>query len=75
MCSSGDATSILAFMKQSVMASGWKITNATATSLYAENPTSPPSGYCYTVNVLVGGSASYPGEWSINFHPPAETCI
>lgn len=75
LCSSGTPTSILAFMKQSVVAAGWKITSSTATTLHAEVPTTPPSGYCYTVDMLVGGSATYPGEWSENFHPPIASCV
>jgi hypothetical protein len=61
-------------MKQSVAASGWKITGSSTTTLSAQNPTTPPSGYCYTVDMQVGASASYPGEWSANFHPPIATC-
>ena len=74
MCSSGDPASILAFMKNSVTAAGWKVTISSSTSLEAENPTNPPSGYCYTVGIQVGSNASYPGEWAINFHPPAVPC-
>jgi hypothetical protein len=74
MCSSGTPASILAFMKQSVTTAGWKTINTTASSVTAENPTNPPSGYCYTVDIQVGGAASYPGEWLINFHPPATPC-
>jgi hypothetical protein len=75
MCSSGNPASILAFMKQSVVAAGWKITKTIATGLTAENPTNPPSGFCYTVDIGVGANASYPGEWVINFHPPAASCV
>jgi hypothetical protein len=75
MCSSGNPTSILAFMKQSVVAAGWKITTSTATSLTAEHPTTPPSAVCYTVDIYVGANASYPGEWLINFHPPIAACV
>lgn len=75
LCSSGNPSSILAFMKTSVAAAGWKITSTTANSLEAQNPTSPPSAYCYTVDMQVGGNASYPGEWGANFHPPIATCV
>jgi hypothetical protein len=75
MCSSGNPTSILTFMKNSVTTAGWKVTSTTAKTLEAENPTNPPSGFCYTVDVIVGGNASYPGEWTINFHPPAASCV
>lgn len=75
ICSSGNPTSILAFMKQSVTNAGWKITSTTATTLTAENPTNPPSGFCYTVDMSVGSNASYPGEWVANFHPPATNCV
>lgn len=75
ICSSGNPASILAFMQKSVTNAGWKITNSTATTLTAENPTNPPSGFCYTVDMTVGSNASYPGEWTANFHPPATNCV
>jgi hypothetical protein len=75
MCSSGNPSSILAFMKNSVTAAQWKVTSTTATTLSAENPTNPPSGFCYTVDITVGAKAAYPGEWSIDFHPPAAQCV
>ena len=74
LCSSGTPATILAFMTQSLTAAGWKITSSSATILAAEIPTNPPSGFCYTVNMMVGASASYPGEWAANFHPPATPC-
>jgi hypothetical protein len=75
LCSSGNATSILNFMKQSIPAAGWKINIASATTLTAQNSTTPPSGSCYTVDITVGNSASYPGEWTANFHPPIANCV
>jgi hypothetical protein len=75
LCSSGTPSSIIAFMKTSVKAAGWKITNSTTTSLTAEKPTNPPSGYCYTVDMQAGTVAGYPGEWSANFHAPAAACV
>ena len=75
LCSSGNATSIIAFMKTSIPAAGWKITGSTATTLSAENQTTPPSGSCYTVDITAGANASYPGEWSADFHPPIAACV
>ena len=75
VCSSGNPASILAFMKSSVTAALWKVTSTTATTLEAENPTNPPSGFCYTVDITVGAKPAYPGEWSITFHVPAATCV
>ena len=75
ICSSGNPASILAFMKQSVVAGGWTLTASTSTTLTAQRPTTPPSGSCYTVNMTVGANASYPGEWSANFHPPIVSCV
>ena len=62
-------------MKQSVVAGGWTLTASTSTTLTAQRPTTPPSGSCYTVNMTVGANASYPGEWSANFHPPIVSCV
>jgi hypothetical protein len=75
ICSSGNPTSILTFMKSSVVAAGWKVTTTTATTLTAENQTTPPSGVCYTVDITVGGHPGYPGEWNENFHPPIVSCV
>lgn len=73
-CSPGTPSSILTFLLQSMPAGGWTLTQSTATFIAAQMPTSPPSGYCYTVNIAVGGHPGYPGEWDANFHPPAVPC-
>ncbi len=74
VCSSGDAASILAFMKDSIPAGGWTILETTATTIRAQKPTNPPSGYCYSLAVKVGQDAAYPGEWTITFYSPATAC-
>ncbi len=74
VCSSGDPTSILAFMRQAIAASPWKITSANDTTLAAEKPVSPPNGYCYTLNVTVGGFPGYLGEWTFALFAPATMC-
>lgn len=75
ICSSGTPTSIITFMKSSVVAGGWKVIHSTATSLTAEKPTNPPSGSCYTVDMTTGAISGYPGEWSANFHAPIASCV
>ncbi|HEY7833752.1 MAG TPA: hypothetical protein VIG30_09300 [Ktedonobacterales bacterium] len=74
MCSSGNPSSILAFMKTSVAAAGWKIVSSTATTLSAQQPTNPPSGFCYEDDITVNLAAAYPGQWEINEHPPIPPC-
>lgn len=74
ICSSGNPSSILAYMKQSVAAAGWKVVGTSATTLSAQQPTNPPSGYCYEVDMTVGGTAGYPGQWLADFHPPIASC-
>ncbi len=75
LCSPGDPTSILNFMHQSIAASVWKITTVDATSIDAEKSTTPPSGYCYTLTVVVGGFPGYPNEWSFSMFAPANMCV
>ncbi len=83
MCSPGDPASILAFMRQSIAASSWKIiTTQTADplTLVAQKPasTATPGAttpvYCSTLNVTVGGFPGYPGEWSFAVFAPATPC-
>ena len=74
LCSSGNPSSILAFMQNSVTAAGWKVVSTTATTLSAQQPTNPPSGFCYEDDIAVNLNPSYPGEWELNEHPPAAQC-
>jgi hypothetical protein len=74
LCSSGTPTSIRAFLLQSIPAGGWTVTQTTATTIAAQKQTTPPSGYCYSVNITLGNHAGYPGEWDADFHPPILSC-
>jgi len=74
-CSAGDAASILAFMKKSVVAAGWKITSTSATQVNAESPDPSNHAICFTLNITAGTVAGYPGEWSQNAHPPVANCV
>lgn len=74
LCSSGTPTSILTFLKTSIPAGGWQVTSVTATTLAAQKPTNPATGFCYSLNITVGAHAGYPGEWDADFHPPALSC-
>lgn len=75
VCSSGDAQSILAFMKNAIPTGGWTVLSTTQTTVTAQKPTNPPSGYCYGLVVEVGIQAQYPSEWRITFHSPAVSCV
>lgn len=83
MCSLGDGASILAFMRQSITASSWKIIDtqsADPLTLVAQKPASAATPgattpvYCSTLNVTVGGFPGYPGEWSFAVFAPATPC-
>lgn len=74
LCSSGDASSILATFKSQFPTGGWTVTNVTATTLGIEKPQSPPTGFCFTEVYTFGGHAGYPGEWDLDSHPPAASC-
>jgi hypothetical protein len=74
VCSSGSAASILAFMKASIPAGGWTILGSDATSLGAQKPTTPPTGYCYGLQMTVGQHPAYPGEWDLDLLSPASEC-
>ncbi len=74
MCSSGDPTSILAFLESSLPAGGWKVTTSAATTLTAVQSNNPQEGMCAWVNVTVGAHAGYAGEWDATFHSPTMTC-
>ena len=74
ICSSGDPTSILTFLKQSIPAGGWTIKTTTATTLNAVQTNAPQGGFCASVDITVGDQAAYPGEWGADFHPPAAPC-
>jgi hypothetical protein len=74
VCSAGDSTSILAFMKSSISKSNWKILSTSATNIFAQLPVSPPNGLCSTINIAVGPYAGYPGEWQYTGHVPVEPC-
>jgi hypothetical protein len=75
VCSSGNPSSILNFLKTSVPAGGWKITGTTSTTINAEKPDGHGDGFCYTNNITVGSHAGYPGEWDYVWHIPAATCV
>jgi hypothetical protein len=81
MCSSGDPSSILIFMRQSIAGSSWMIINTPTPdplSLVAQKPVSAATPgvtlYCSTLNVTVGGLPGYPGEWSFAVFAPATPC-
>jgi len=75
VCSSGNPSSILAFLKSSVPAAGWQITSTTSTTLAAEKPDGHGDGFCYTNDITVGSHAGYPGEWDYVWHIPAAPCV
>lgn len=82
VCSSGDPTSILAFMRQSIAASSWQLLpSSDPSTLKAQKPVSSAtpgaaaSAYCYTLQVMVGSFPEYPGEWSFATFSPAEHCV
>lgn len=76
VCSAGDPTSIITFLKKSIPAAGiWKITGSTATTISIEKPTTPASGFCSTAQITAGSQAGYPGEWGYTAHPPASPCV
>ncbi len=75
VCSSGNPTSILTFLKSSVPAAGWKITSTTSTTINAEKPDGYGDGNCFTNNITVGSHAGYPGEWDYVWHIPASPCV
>jgi hypothetical protein len=76
MCSPGDPSAILAFMRQSIAASAWTIINMPSNdpnTLDAQKraDTTP---YCYGLAVTVGGFAGYPDEWTFAEYAPAGPC-
>ncbi len=75
VCSAGDPTSIAAFMKRTVPDGGWQVLSSTATTVSAQKPTSPPSGFCYTLFVQTGTHGSYTGEWDFKTTIPGATCV
>lgn len=74
LCSSGSPTSIKAFLLDSIPHGGWTVTDSTGNTIDAQQPTTPPSGFCSSVDITLGESASYPGEWKADFHPPISSC-
>jgi hypothetical protein len=75
VCSAGNPSSILAFMKNSISKSKWKILSTSSTVITAELPVSPPNGFCYQLDVIVNGHAGYPGEWDYVWYVPAAACV
>jgi hypothetical protein len=74
LCSPGTPATISAFLVQALPAGGWTVTQSSSTKIAARKPTTPASGYCYSVDMTFGSHAGYPGEWDADFHPPILSC-
>jgi hypothetical protein len=74
VCSSGTSSTILSFLSGSIPKGGWTISSITPTTLTAQKPTNPPSGFCFSFLITVGSHPSNPGEYDYNFHSPTLSC-
>ncbi len=85
LCSPGDPTAILMFMRQSIGASAWTLLpaqgpNPNPLSIAAQEPISSPTPgvttpvYCRTLAITVGEFPGYPGEWSFSVFAPVDAC-
>jgi hypothetical protein len=73
-CSPGSPATISAFLVQALTMGGWTVTGSSSTAIAAQKPTTPATGYCYSVEITLGNHAGYPGEWDADFHPPILSC-
>ncbi|MBA3822767.1 MAG: hypothetical protein H0X24_02540 [Ktedonobacterales bacterium] len=75
MCSAGNASTIAAFLKNSIGKGGWKVLSSSPTGVHAQKPNPSDPTFCYTVDVFTGSHGANTGEWDINFHIPAAMCV